>query len=292
LGEATTLQEQQQKTAQSQAQLQAQRVREQVLRHHEQTIRTHEQTLKMNEMILKSQEETKRSCVEHARRAEMKNNGPLQDGISGEGMLFPRMYQDTNPAIFTPRVFIHHNEPPIDSPAPDLWGDQLPPFPPVVYEMDMSIPHQNVVPAAEFNVWVDPEEATSSSSRRFEPLESSPPPEIENKKRKADEISVLTESEINATNEESVWSRCSSEEPTPLLRPVINEELQPAKVETPIVAPVVVPVVVVRDEQPIELPPAKRFKRFAEAVGYATLGGAAVGVGLFSVLVATAPTFA
>jgi hypothetical protein len=37
--------------------------------------------------------------------------------------------------------------------------------------------------------------------------------------------------------------------------------------------------------------PTKRLKKFAEAVGYAALGGVAVGAGLFSVLVATAPDF-
>jgi hypothetical protein len=37
--------------------------------------------------------------------------------------------------------------------------------------------------------------------------------------------------------------------------------------------------------------PMKRFKRMAECLGYAALGGAAVGAGLFSVLVATAPDF-
>jgi len=43
-------------------------------------------------------------------------------------------------------------------------------------------------------------------------------------------------------------------------------------------------------EEPITRAP-KRMKRFVEAVGYAALGGAAVGAGLFSVLVATAPDF-
>lgn len=43
-------------------------------------------------------------------------------------------------------------------------------------------------------------------------------------------------------------------------------------------------------EKPIERP-AKRMRRIVEAVGYAALGGAAVGAGLFSVLVATAPDF-
>jgi len=42
--------------------------------------------------------------------------------------------------------------------------------------------------------------------------------------------------------------------------------------------------------EPITRAP-KRMKRFVEAVGYAALGGAAVGAGLFSVLVATAPDF-
>lgn len=37
--------------------------------------------------------------------------------------------------------------------------------------------------------------------------------------------------------------------------------------------------------------PVKRLKRFVECLGYAALGGAAVGAGLFSVLVATAPDF-
>jgi len=43
-------------------------------------------------------------------------------------------------------------------------------------------------------------------------------------------------------------------------------------------------------EEPIVRAP-KRMRRFVEAVGYAALGGAAVGAGLFSVLVATAPDF-
>jgi hypothetical protein len=37
--------------------------------------------------------------------------------------------------------------------------------------------------------------------------------------------------------------------------------------------------------------PVKRFKKLFENVGYAALGGVAVGAGLFSVLVATAPEF-
>jgi pSer/pThr/pTyr-binding forkhead associated (FHA) protein len=94
---------------------------------------------------------------------------------------------------------------------------------------------------------------------------------IQAKKRKSDEISDVLEEEM------LVWA---SESPG-------TEE---AEVNTPVFSSTAAGAITAKEVAKAE-PPNKRIKRFAEAVGYAALGGVAVGAGLFSILVATAPDF-
>jgi len=89
---------------------------------------------------------------------------------------------------------------------------------------------------------------------------------VESKKRKSDDISEANEStSVSAANEQDFVGASSTSTTT-----------------QPILAPSSTP-----EESAVRAP--KRMKRFFEAVGYAALGGAAVGAGLFSVLVVTAP---
>jgi hypothetical protein len=96
---------------------------------------------------------------------------------------------------------------------------------------------------------------------------SSTQPEPTNLKRKADEISDAIELELrtrgNSSSPDIVQDAIPKELPNPTL-------LQPYATDAH---------------------PAKRFKKILENVGYAALGGVAVGAGLFSVLVVTAPDF-
>lgn len=92
------------------------------------------------------------------------------------------------------------------------------------------------------------------------------------KKRKAEEIS-----DVDSDEEVRMWASSpatNNEKPVTNVCEVVPIALRPALVSG------------VPEGRPI-----KRFKRFAERLGYAAIGGAAVGAGLFSVLVATAPDF-
>ncbi|KAI9743453.1 MAG: hypothetical protein M1818_002765 [Claussenomyces sp. TS43310] len=91
-------------------------------------------------------------------------------------------------------------------------------------------------------------------------------------KRKADAISDMREDEIQA------WAASRTRDQT-----TQSDILELSEVRAPPVA-----TSTVSNHEPRS---TKKLKRFAEAVGYATLGGVAVGAGLFSVLVATAPDF-
>ncbi|KUJ12059.1 uncharacterized protein LY89DRAFT_688532 [Mollisia scopiformis] len=101
-------------------------------------------------------------------------------------------------------------------------------------------------------------------------------------KRKADDISDVTDEEIR------IWARASSGSS------VTKIKLDSIVKETPLIdeaANGVPPLAPIATHVVSEPRPAKRMKKFLENVGYAALGGVAVGAGLFTVLVATAPDF-
>lgn len=103
---------------------------------------------------------------------------------------------------------------------------------------------------------------------------------VESRKRKADAISELSGSEgISAIKDDTNEADIQVVQVVPS---VSGETTSTSTQSTPV--PLSTP-----EESAVRAP--KRMKRFAEAVGYAALGGAAVGAGLFSVLVATAPDF-
>jgi hypothetical protein len=99
-------------------------------------------------------------------------------------------------------------------------------------------------------------------------------------KRKADDISDATDAELR------MWAESSSASNGDVngSADATNSEEQ-ATVSSPSTDDV---PAVVDDPAPR---PTKKFKKLLENVGYAALGGVAVGAGLFSVLVATAPDF-
>jgi hypothetical protein len=103
-------------------------------------------------------------------------------------------------------------------------------------------------------------------------------------KRKADDISDVLEEELH------VWGNSPPRESTSATGsrqlPTSSQEGPKANNND----------AVVNDSEVLtntnsQEPPTKRLKKFAEKLGYAALGGLAVGTGLFSVLVATAPDF-
>lgn len=111
-------------------------------------------------------------------------------------------------------------------------------------------------------------------------IERSSADQSQNLKRKSEGISDVLEKEERAWERPSNLdgSNSSAENPT------VDSNLSSSLVES----------IEVTDKLVLELPdhrPSKRLKKFVEAVSYAALGGAAVGAGLFSVLVATAPEF-
>jgi hypothetical protein len=110
-------------------------------------------------------------------------------------------------------------------------------------------------------------------------IDSSTADQTKDKKRKADEISNVIEDEVR------IWAASSS------LDASIGSTDMPASGSEVVATPKLPGVK--QDVEP-NLPEqrsAKRLKRIVEGVGYAALGGAVVGAGLFSVLVATAPDF-
>jgi len=101
-------------------------------------------------------------------------------------------------------------------------------------------------------------------------------------KRKADEISNITDEELR------LWAKASTS--STVSKPTLeNPTTQPQATTQiamtyPVPASSAIPTV-------SEVRPTKRMKKLLENVGYAALGGVAVGAGLFTVLVATAPDF-
>jgi hypothetical protein len=105
-------------------------------------------------------------------------------------------------------------------------------------------------------------------------------------KRKADNISEATEEEVR------IWASSpgsdAAKRPVKDLEYASNMSILPSQTQTPKSSSHVSLATVASLP---EHQPTKRLKRFAEAAGYAALGGAAVGACLFSVLVTTAPDF-
>lgn len=106
-------------------------------------------------------------------------------------------------------------------------------------------------------------------------------------KRSADQISTLAKGEARAWESAIEAKGLETEGDRPDVALSQSNKLSPVA-DKIIVATTSVNT---KDTNPEHPRSVKRLKRFAEAVGYAALGGAAVGVGLFSVLVATAPDF-
>jgi hypothetical protein len=96
-------------------------------------------------------------------------------------------------------------------------------------------------------------------------------------KRKADEISDATDKELR------IWAKSSSaSKPTK-----IATDIKPTEDE--VTAETVAAQPISNNAVVSEGRPTKRIRKLLENVGYAALGGVAVGAGLFTVLVATAP---
>lgn len=104
-------------------------------------------------------------------------------------------------------------------------------------------------------------------------------------KRKADEISSLTEAEMNQYSHTEVSSRADRLD-TRLRQLLITGG--PAETSQPSLAS---PITTLDGQARPYLRPTKRIKRLAERVGFAALGGATVGALVFSSLIYTAPNF-
>lgn len=117
--------------------------------------------------------------------------------------------------------------------------------------------------------------ADASTQKSYNEPQSSFPVQVPSPskptKRKADAISTIQDDEIRA------WAES-------------NDGLSNTSADVPIQSHVPARVGI-NDDAVSEQRTSKKVKRFAEAMGYAALGGVAVGAGLFSVLVATAPDF-
>jgi len=99
-------------------------------------------------------------------------------------------------------------------------------------------------------------------------------------KRKADDISDVTDAELRMWAQSSTTSNDDTKDSLDATASDVRGEIPDARTE-------VVPSV---SDAPAPRP-TKKLKKLLENVGYAALGGVAVGAGLFSVLVATAPDF-
>jgi hypothetical protein len=140
-----------------------------------------------------------------------------------------------------------------------------------------------------------PEVATKTLTKKNlrsvqQDLRNTPTPEVATKslKRKAPEISDVIEGEVRewATKDASIPSANADSSPVDQTSASL-----PTPVESATRSRQVDICAFVRPNSMSQERPQKKLKRFAEAVGYAALGGLAVGAGLFSVLVATAPDF-
>jgi hypothetical protein len=99
-------------------------------------------------------------------------------------------------------------------------------------------------------------------------------------KRKADDISDATDAELR------MWAKSSTASNNDMKG---SADVAASEIQTsaPSAGTDVVPLLA---DAPASRP-TKKLKKLLENVGYAALGGVAVGAGLFSVLVATAPDF-
>lgn len=109
------------------------------------------------------------------------------------------------------------------------------------------------------------------------------------RKRKADEISddEVIESEIRK-NEVRDWASSVVVPEKPVMAQEAVSEVTPEQFTPQAIRSALATTNIEFELRPIKRP---KMKKFAEAVGYFALGGAAVGAGLFSALVATAPDF-
>ncbi|KAE8453084.1 hypothetical protein EG329_012271 [Mollisiaceae sp. DMI_Dod_QoI] len=98
-------------------------------------------------------------------------------------------------------------------------------------------------------------------------------------KRKADEISDVTDKELR------MWAKASTASNASKIATESNIT------ESHIATQTIIPQPIFTNSATTESRPTKRIKKLLENVGYAALGGVAVGAGLFTVLVATAPDF-
>jgi hypothetical protein len=102
----------------------------------------------------------------------------------------------------------------------------------------------------------------------------SPPASL---KRKAQEISADTEEESKICGDHTSYTMQNNSAGASLINQTPVSQQTPEKV---------------RSIHSLDSPrPTKRFKKFMEKVGYAAIGGVAVGASLFTALVATAPSF-
>jgi hypothetical protein len=101
-------------------------------------------------------------------------------------------------------------------------------------------------------------------------------------KRKADEISDITDEELR------LWAKASTS--STVSKPTLETPTTKTQATTKIAMTHPVPASSATSTVS-EVRPTKRMKKLLENVGYAALGGVAVGAGLFTVLVATAPDF-
>lgn len=99
-------------------------------------------------------------------------------------------------------------------------------------------------------------------------------------KRKADDISDATDAELR------IWAQSSTASNDNMK---VSEDVPASEVQN--LAPSAETEAVSAALDAPAPRPTKKLKKLLENVGYAALGGVAVGAGLFSVLVATAPDF-
>jgi hypothetical protein len=163
-----------------------------------------------------------------------------------------------------------------------LTRPAIPPLPTLSLFERVRSPSPDMTSAAEYNK----SKATAATTKSRSGLSITDIIEAESAvhhakslKRKAEDISDATEDELriwanntSSTNESQGSSEIAVLKSEAAVSSEVPEASDPAS-------------------QAPENRPVKRFKKLFENVGYAALGGVAVGAGLFSVLVATAPDF-
>lgn len=158
----------------------------------------------------------------------------------------------------------------------------IPPLPSLSLYERVRSPSPDMTSAAEYNK----SKATAATTKSRSGLSITDIIEAESTvhhakslKRKAEDISDATEDELRIwgnNTSSTIKSQGSSEMAVLQSEAAVSSEVPEASEPAP---------------QAPEDRPVKRFKKLFENVGYAALGGVAVGAGLFSVLVATAPDF-